>query len=350
MFSTLSDLISDLVVDAVVLIERLVFIVVCDLAWERAVSCSAWGFNSTIKGSSLEGKMCFLGTHSTVLVLCIRKIREAYGSTLEQNDYHSKIGRMEAWKFSRLQLCHVRTVPARLESARFPGDPNAYLMIRLKPSFDETWGLSFSSASWNPYIWLPFEHHRVREFGWGSPQLAQENRFPKSFFTPSFHCTCPGFFVESNFWKSANDPSFEKPSFISCEPIALLSFLTLALSPCRSSSGRAQCSYTWIHPFMFNTFRLLILRTSQNENNKSSDQDCCFQTLNWWKKTNILDQHQLQSPKSQGIRCEVPTTCFVPTALVAPWIGHCDGLVCAMESNIFLENRAPLNGDVGRGI
>ena len=48
MFSTLSDLIiliSDLVVDAVVLIERLavpgVFIVVCDLAWERAVSCSA---------------------------------------------------------------------------------------------------------------------------------------------------------------------------------------------------------------------------------------------------------------------------------------------------------------------
>ena len=48
------------------------------------------------------------------------------------------IGRMEASKLSRLQLCHVRTVPARLESARFPGDPNAYLMIRLKPSFDET--------------------------------------------------------------------------------------------------------------------------------------------------------------------------------------------------------------------
>ena len=47
---------------------------------------------------------------------------------------------MEASKFSRLQLqlCHVRSVPARLESARFPGDPNAYLMIRLKPSFDET--------------------------------------------------------------------------------------------------------------------------------------------------------------------------------------------------------------------
>ena len=43
-------------------------------------------FNSTIKGSSLEGKNCFLGTHATVLVLCIRKIREAYGSTLEQND------------------------------------------------------------------------------------------------------------------------------------------------------------------------------------------------------------------------------------------------------------------------
>ena len=42
-FSTLSDLISDLVVDAVVLIERLagVFVVVCDLAWEQAVSCSA---------------------------------------------------------------------------------------------------------------------------------------------------------------------------------------------------------------------------------------------------------------------------------------------------------------------
>ena len=46
------------------------------------------------------------------------------------------------------------------------------------------------------------------------------------------------FFVESNFWKSANAPSFEKPSFISCEPIALLSFLTIALSPCRSSSRR----------------------------------------------------------------------------------------------------------------
>jgi len=43
MFSTLSDLISDLVVDAVVLIARLagVFVVVCDLAWEQAVSCSA---------------------------------------------------------------------------------------------------------------------------------------------------------------------------------------------------------------------------------------------------------------------------------------------------------------------
>ena len=161
---------------------------------------------------------------------------------------------------------------------------------------------------------------------------------------PSLHLLFPvltrDFFFESNFWKSANDPSFEKPSFISCEPIALLSFLTIALSPCRSSSRRAHCSNTWIHPFMFNIFRLLILRTSQNENNKSSDQDCCFQTLNWWKKTNILDQHQLQSPKSQGIRSEVPTVCFVPTVVVAPW----------MESNIFLEDRAPLNGDVGKGI
>ena len=57
---------------------------------------------------------------------------------LKQNDYHNSIGRMAASKFSRLQLCHVGTAPARLESARFPGDPNAYLMIRLKPSFDET--------------------------------------------------------------------------------------------------------------------------------------------------------------------------------------------------------------------
>ena len=93
-FSTLSDLISDLVVDAVVLIERLavvvgkglllpgVFIVVCDLAWERLFLAALRASIPLSKGVHVKD-MCFLGTHATVLVLCIRKIGKAYGSTLE---------------------------------------------------------------------------------------------------------------------------------------------------------------------------------------------------------------------------------------------------------------------------
>ena len=101
------------------------------------------------------------------------------------------IKQLAAWKHRSFLDCNYATFVLYLLDWRVQD----FLVIQI--SFDETLGLSFSSASWNPYISLPFEHHRVREFGWGSPQLAQENSFPKSFFTPSFPRSCPGFFC----WK-----------------------------------------------------------------------------------------------------------------------------------------------------